>query len=293
MGRHKQVNCRICLKTMRSDNLKKHMKQHEKKPPQKEVTPPQKEVTEKIEYQSTLDRVALKNVIVGDINEYKRKLELGREVKLIVQKLNEPTVGLRKEHAEALELFEKHGQVKDVKPVEWRPWQYELKEYVNNPTDRRVIWVVGEGGDEGKNFFQNRIEEQYGKHRVCAMTLAARSKDILHCMREVVDITTDIFLFNIERGVYMENIDYTLLEEIKDGEALAEKYETTILEISRPNVIIVFANGYPDTGKLSPDRWMIFKINARMELEHVTEAQLNKKRRGGDANKNGNNTYNL
>ena len=44
---------------------------------------------------------------------------------------------------EALELFENRGQVKDVKPVEWRPRQYELKEYVNNPTPRRVIRVVG------------------------------------------------------------------------------------------------------------------------------------------------------
>ena len=31
MGRHKQVECRICLKRMRSDNLERHMRQHEKK----------------------------------------------------------------------------------------------------------------------------------------------------------------------------------------------------------------------------------------------------------------------
>ena len=31
MGRHKKVECRICLKTMRSDILERHMKQHEKK----------------------------------------------------------------------------------------------------------------------------------------------------------------------------------------------------------------------------------------------------------------------
>ena len=29
---------------------------------------------------------------------------------------------------EALGIFEKHGGVKNVKPVEWRPWQCELKE---------------------------------------------------------------------------------------------------------------------------------------------------------------------
>ena len=31
IGNHKKVNCRICLKTMGSNNLEKHMRQHEKK----------------------------------------------------------------------------------------------------------------------------------------------------------------------------------------------------------------------------------------------------------------------
>ena len=52
--------------------------------------------------------VALKNNIVEDINEYQRKLELGREVKRIVNELNEPEVGLRREFVEALEIFSKH-----------------------------------------------------------------------------------------------------------------------------------------------------------------------------------------
>ena len=165
------------------------MKRHEKKQHQEEVTPPQKKVCEKIEYQSKLDVVALKNEVISEANEYERKLELGRELKKIVLELNAPTAGLSKEKMEALQLFENRGQVKDVKLVEWRPWQKELLEHVNNPTPRRVIWVVGEQGDEGKDFFQNHIEEQYGKQRVCTMTLAARSKDILHCMRKSVSST--------------------------------------------------------------------------------------------------------
>ena len=96
----------------------KHVEeQNEKKTPQKEVTPLQKEVCEKIEYQSTLDMTALKNSIVGQINEYERKLELGRGIKEIVLELNAPTACLSAEHREALELFEKHGQANDVKPV--------------------------------------------------------------------------------------------------------------------------------------------------------------------------------
>ena len=132
------------------------MKQHENKPID--------EVTEKVEYNSTLDVAALKNNIVWKANEYQRKLELGREIKQIVQELHVPTACLDKEQMEALELFENRGQVKEIKPAEWRPWQYELKEYANNPTARRIIWVVGKKGNEGKSFFQNQIEEQYRLH---------------------------------------------------------------------------------------------------------------------------------
>ena len=72
-------------------------------------------VTEKIEYHSTIDVAALKNEIV-QCNQ--TKLELGREIKKIVQELNVPIASLDKEKIEALELFENHGQVKHG---EWRP----------------------------------------------------------------------------------------------------------------------------------------------------------------------------
>ena len=32
VGKHKQVECKICLKTMRNDTLERHMKTHENKP---------------------------------------------------------------------------------------------------------------------------------------------------------------------------------------------------------------------------------------------------------------------
>ena len=247
-------------------------------------------VTEKIEDNSTLDIVALENIVAKNLNEFMRKLELGRELKRIITENKIMKASLSEEHREALKLFVKHGQDKDIQPVEWRRWQKELLKYVNNPTDRRIIWVVGGKGDEGKSFFMKKIRGKYGRHRVCVMNLKGKSKDILHYMKKVVDIPTELFLFNIPKGVNMGDIEYTLLEDIKDGDALAEKYETTIVEITTPNVIIVFANDYPDTGKLSPDRWLILKINAGMEIDDVTEAKLMKKRGGGDANKNGNNT---
>ena len=85
----------------------------------------------------------------------------------------------------------------------------------------------------------------------------------------------------------MENIDYTLLESIKDGEAVLGKYNTMMLMFTTPNVIIVFLNNNPDTRTLSDDRWLIFKINAGMGLEEVSLAGIkNRKREEGYVNKN-------
>ena len=112
MGGNKHVTCGICLRTMRGDTLKRHMKRHEKKPYSIDG------VTGKIEYHSTVDDVAFENKIVRGGNEYQRKLELGRKIKQIVLKNQIPTASLDKDEKDALELFEKHGQVKSF---EWRP----------------------------------------------------------------------------------------------------------------------------------------------------------------------------
>ena len=272
VGKHKQAECRICLKTMRSDTLKRHMKTHEKK--QCSID----DVNEKIEYNSTIDDIALENKIMRCSNEYQRKLELGRKVKDILLKNDVATGCLEKGEMEALELFENRGQVKEIEAVEWRPWQMDILKYVNEPTKRRIIWVVGEKGNEGKTFFQDKIEEQYGRHRVCTMSLTESSKDILHIMRKCVDTTTtDIFLFNIVKSVYTNDVNYKILEDIKDGKALARKFNSKMMRFKTPNVIIVFSNMYPDTREFSEDRWLIFKINTKMMLEEVTTEKIKKK----------------
>ena len=68
-----------------------------------------------IEYHSTVDVPALKNEIVQSDNEYQMKIELGREIKKIVQELNVNIASLDKEKIDALELFENHEQVKEIK----------------------------------------------------------------------------------------------------------------------------------------------------------------------------------
>ena len=128
------------------------MKTHEKKT---------NSIDQVTEYNSTLDVVDLENEIV---NEYHRKLDLGRKIKRIVEENNIPLQSLNKEKMDALKLFEEYV---DVKYVEWRPWQKKMLEYLHNPTQKKVIWVVGEKGNEGKTFFQDQIQDRYGLEKVC------------------------------------------------------------------------------------------------------------------------------
>ena len=53
---------------------------------------------------------------------------------------------------------------------------------------------------------------------------------------------------------------YEILENIKDGRALASRYASEILRFQTPNVVAVFSNADPDVNQLSKDRWKILYI---------------------------------
>ena len=79
--------------------------------------------------------------------------------------------------------------------------------------------MVGGEGNEGKTFFIKKIGERYGSHRVCRIGLWVPTWYIFEDKVGDVDVAEDIFLFDIKKGICMERINYTLLENIVDGEA--------------------------------------------------------------------------
>ena len=54
--------------------------------------------------------------------------------------------------------------------------------------------------------------------------------------------------------------DVFMLEEIKDGNVASTKYESTILELNTPNIVVVFSNERPEKRKMSSDRWSVYHI---------------------------------
>ena len=92
--------------------------------------------------------------------------------------------------------------------------------------------------------------------------------------------TADIFLFNDSRSVSGEELNlYRILEDIKDGQATASKYDNNNIRFKTPNTVMIFSNGYPKTQNLSRDRWQIYNAN-QDRLNNVT-LQVMKMRKDG------------
>ena len=137
MGRHKAKTCNVCFKSMRGDNLKKHMKKHQGENEDNIVTKGLHDVktddnivTKGLHYEKTENNVttngeniryteekfiAVQKRVSAQMEEFDRKMELGRYVKLVVDKngLNENWLG--NDTNEALKTFELHGKKKKKK----------------------------------------------------------------------------------------------------------------------------------------------------------------------------------
>ena len=259
MGKHKQVACRICYKTMRSDNLKRHKIQHEKK---NDLSPVNNQ------------DVGLENYLLEKTQEFKEMIEKGKVVYEILGKGEVVEKALPKDMKDALDLYVMQGNNFIDEKAELKPWQAELLEEIKNPTDRHIIWVVGKACGEGKTWFQKYLKSLFGTRRVVyGINIKANTPSICHVLSKQSLATVDIFLFNLGKSKQkFDVVNYEVLEDLKDGAAFASKYNSQQLKIKTPNVVMVFSNEKPDTKQLAMDRWKLFYIeNGSLEEKEVVK----------------------
>ena len=104
--------------------------------------------------------------------------------------------------------------------------------------------------------------------------IKANNASIFQALRKCPIATADIFLFNIGKSMkQFDKINYDALEQMKDGEPFASRYNSQQLKIRVPNVVMVFSNSPPDVNELAKVRFRVFNINNN-ELEHIV---MNKK----------------
>ena len=311
MGKNKQVTCQICFKQMRSDIVKRHRKVHDKYKLEITLQTNEdmcKDLViglvdnafEKIETQTesiteglseercglkkaldfnshnstesdSINVEALRKSIDKDEKEYKRKIELGSEVYLYIDEAKILQESLSKERLEALDLYIKQKQRLDQDNTKLRPWQDDLLKYMK-PTDREVIWVRGINGNEGKTWFQEFLASKFGWSKaVTGMDIKAKNSSLCHALRKRSLVTSNIFLFNVGKAKTEADVNYEVLEKIKDGHIFASKYDSKELRFKTPNIVIVFSNDRPNIKQLALDRWKIFIIQDNELIDFTSQ----------------------
>jgi len=216
-----------------------------------------------------IDVDELRKTLIERTYKYNGKVALGEQVYKILGEGEVKQEALPKDMQEALELYEKENNDFDLyKDTALYPWQQECMKHINNKSDREVYWIVGQKTNEGKSFFQKYVKAMYGTSRVVSgINLKTNSKNICQSLRKYPLATADIFLFNLGKSKKdYEDINYGILEDLKDGSTFAEKYDSQNLKIRTPNIIMIFSNHFPDKKELASDRWKIFSIK-NSELE--------------------------
>ena len=289
MTGNKKVSCKVCYREMRSDVLARHMKQHSKRNESNPVTNisvtknytttssvlADREDEVECEPQTTIDEKALERTALKINKEYEEKVELGKALYKILNKGVVQEESFPPEWQRALDLYLKQGHQIDHDTVVLKPWQMELMKHIDNPSDRKILWVQGKKCGEGKTWFQKYVQSLLGRRRVVAggINIHSNSASIAHALSKRPLATTDIFLFNIGKARNREQeVNYSFIEDLKDGNVFASKYDSKELMIKVPNIVMVFSNSTPDVEELARDRWEIFSI----ENDELVKRQISK-----------------
>ena len=251
--RNKELECKVCLRKMRSDNIKRHMRKHRdlyslnENDIREEIKERQRQYENRKERKRLVHEIAqqegaplecideqpnnLKEELLQNNKEYLDKIELGKDIALIIDEGVVQEESLTRERKEALVLYRKQMPRIDIHLVVLRLWQQTLMKMISQPSQRKVLWVWGANGNEGKSWFQSYLQTFYGYARVVRLELRNKTPNIMHALSKRPLQTTDIFLFNDTKasGHIQSKKNYAVLEHIKDGSAISSKYNSNVL----------------------------------------------------------------
>ncbi len=135
-------------------------------------------------------------------------------------------------------------------------WQQNIINIVSgNPDPRKIHWVWEPYGNVGKTIVCKHLVLKYQ-----AIIVGGKCRDAMYAIAMALksDLPVNIIVFDIPRSSY-GRLSYQALETIKNGLFFSSKYESGMVCINIPHVI-VFANAPPDKSMLSDDRWDIISL---------------------------------
>lgn len=139
-------------------------------------------------------------------------------------------------------------------------WQRALLGKIDESNDREILWTWSKKGDTGKTTLAKYLifERQ-------ALMIDGKKADILHGATEYVktlgeDTFSKRLIFILDLSRTLENyVSYDSIEKLKNGIWFSGKYESSMVMIPAP-VVVVFANFPPDMTKMSMDRWTVDEV---------------------------------
>ena len=314
-GQHRQRQCTICKKWMRSNNLKGHMKVHkdlldlpddqleEELRARHDIQQEREAKIRKIEKIAKENDLAIPEEIVSSKRQsaeetdvrarclqnhrlYLEKIELGKQVASIIESGEVIYESLGRTDKEAFDTYRKYLKV-DIADIVLHKWQEEAMKFFDSPTERQVIWITDILGGKGKTFFQKYVVGYFGRSRVATLDLRVKHANACNVLKKLPLTSINIFLFNDVRSVSGEDLNlYRLLEDIKDGQATTSKYDNDNIQFKTPNTVMIFSNKYPNLKKLTNDRWLVLHPN-KDGLKDFTAGLRQKIEQGGDFLRNG------
>lgn len=152
-------------------------------------------------------------------------------------------------------LFRK---VKVIQEDQLYPWQQDIvNECEKEPDDRTINWIWEDIGNVGKSALV-----KYLCIHCNAFLISGKSADIKYQIASA-EFPPDVIVYDIPRTA-KGYINYTALEEVKNGVFCSSKYESKMCIIPTPHVFC-FANFAPDLSVMSKDRWNIIDLNLEEE----------------------------
>ena len=111
------------------------------------------------------DSANLKFELQRDDEVYQKNVDIGEQISILLESENIREKSLSKQNKFCLDLFRAQKPTIDVENLELRLWQDQLLDIINvdQMEDRKIIWVIGKQGNEGKSWFQSCIQSLYGK----------------------------------------------------------------------------------------------------------------------------------
>ena len=111
---------------MRGDNLKGHMKQHEIKPQsidEAETVIQTYRSGTSLRKCTSLNLEELEKNVIDEVDEFERKIELGRQLKIIINKHDFNINALSGDKKDAMKTYELYGKNMNMKEINWRGWK--------------------------------------------------------------------------------------------------------------------------------------------------------------------------